>query len=199
VASVAAWAALLAMGDEMPMEAGLWIGSWTTMMAAMMLPSASPLVVLYARSATVGRSLLLGGGYLGVWALVGLGVYALAMRLPDPGDGTVAAVLVLAGINQLTPLKQACLWHCRNPLDFLVTRWRGGRLGALRLGLEHGAYCVGCCWALMVVLVVAGAMALGWVIAIGLAVAAEKLLPAGPLLGRVGGIGLLAAGVLVAA
>jgi predicted metal-binding membrane protein len=186
------------MGDEMPMGAGLWLGAWTTMMAAMMLPSAAPLVLLYAKRSTAVHSALLTAGYLAAWAAVGLAAYALDMRLPDPGNAAVAAVLVAAGLYQLTPLKTGCLRRCRSPLSFLVTRWRPGSLGAFRLGVEHGAYCVGCCWALMAVLVVAGAMGLVWVIAIALAVAAEKLLPAGPLLGQAGGIALVAVGIAVA-
>ena len=195
--SVAAWAALLAMGDEMPMGAGLWIGAWTVMMAAMMLPSTSPLVLLYARQSTALSSALLTTGYVAVWAGVGLAAYAIDMRLPDPSDRVVGAVLIGAGLYQLTPLKTACLTRCRNPADFLVTHWRRGRVGALRLGVEHGAYCVGCCWALMGVLIVAGSMGLAWVLAIALVVAGEKLLPAGQLLGRLGGVGLLIAGIVV--
>jgi predicted metal-binding membrane protein len=186
------------MGDEMPMGAGLWLGAWTAMMAAMMLPSAAPLVLLYGRHASATSSGLLMVGYLLAWAAVGLAAYALDMRLPDPGNGVVAAVLIVAGLYQLTPLKTACLKRCRSPLDFLVAHWRGGRTGAFRLGVEHGAYCVGCCWALMLVLVVAGAMGLVWVIAIAAAVAAEKLLPAGRWLGRAGGIALVTAGIVVA-
>jgi predicted metal-binding membrane protein len=195
--SVAAWTALLAMGDEMPMGAGLWIGAWTVMMAAMMLPSTSPLVLLYARQSTALSSALLTTGYVAVWAGVGLAAYAIDMRLPDPSDRVVGAVLIGAGLYQLTPLKTACLTRCRNPTDFLVTHWRRGRVGALRLGVEHGAYCVGCCWALMGVLIVAGSMGLAWVLAIALVVAGEKLLPAGQLLGRLGGVGLLIAGIVV--
>jgi predicted metal-binding membrane protein len=195
--SVAAWVALLAMGDEMPMGAGLWIGAWTVMMAAMMLPSTSPLVLLYARQSTAMSSALLTAGYVAVWVAVGLAAYAIDMRLPDPSNGVVGAVLIGAGLYQLTPLKTACLTRCRNPADFLVTHWHRGRVGALRIGVEHGAYCVGCCWALMAVLVVAGAMGLVWVVAIALVVAAEKLLPAGQLLGRLGGVGLLVAGIVV--
>ena len=198
LASATAWAVLLAMGDEMPMGAGLWLGAWTVMMAAMMLPSASPLVLLYAKRSTVVHSGLLGAGYLFVWAAIGLAAYEVEMRLPDPGNAAVAAVLIGAGIYQFTPLKHACLRRCRNPVDFLMTHWHRGKLGALRLGLEHGAFCVGCCWALMAVLVVAGAMGLVWVIAIAVAVAAEKLLPAGELFGRLAGVGLLVAGVVVA-
>jgi predicted metal-binding membrane protein len=200
LAAVAAgsWVVLVTMDEDMPMGRGLWIGAWTVMMAAMMLPSASPLVLLYARRSTALDSGLLTAGYLAVWAVVGLAAYELDVRLPDPGDAAVGAVLVLAGVYQLTPLKSACLKRCRSPLDFLVTRWRGGSVGALRLGVEHGAYCVGCCWALMLVLVVAGAMGLVWVVAIALAVAAEKLLPAGQWLGRIGGLALVVAGIVVA-
>jgi predicted metal-binding membrane protein len=197
-AALACWALLLAMGDEMPMGAGLWLGAWTAMMAAMMLPSASPLVLLYARRSTAMNSALLTAGYVAVWAAVGLAAYAIDMRLPDPSNRVVGAVLVIAGLYQLTSMKAACLKRCRNPVDFLVTHWRSGKVGALRVGVEHGAYCVGCCWALMGVLVIAGAMSLAWVAAIALVVAGEKLLPRGPLLGRLGGVGLLVAGIVVA-
>jgi predicted metal-binding membrane protein len=185
------------MGDEMPMGFGLWIGAWTVMMAAMMLPSTSPLVLLYARQSTGMSSALLATGYLAVWAGVGLAAYGVDMRLPDPSNRVVGAVLIGAGLYQLTPLKTACLKRCRNPADFLVTHWRRGRAGALKLGVEHGAYCVGCCWALMGVLIVAGSMSLAWVVAIALVVAGEKRLPAGQLLGRLGGVGLLVAGIVV--
>ena len=200
VAAIAAgcWALLLTMGQDMPMGVGLWLGAWTVMMAAMMLPSAAPIVLLYGRRATTPDSTLLMVGYLLTWALVGLAAYAVDMRVMDPPDLAVAAVLVGAGIYQFTPLKSACLRRCRNPVDFLVTHWHAGRWGGLRLGAEHGAYCVGCCWGLMAVLVVAGAMGLVWVIAIAAVVAAEKLLPAGQWVARVGGIALVAGGIVVA-
>jgi len=197
VVAAGCWVVLLSMGDEMPMGFGLWIGAWTLMMAAMMLPSTSPLVLLYARRSTTVNSTLLTTGYLLVWAAIGLAAYEVDMRLPDPANGVVGAVLIAAGLYQLTPLKSACLKRCRNPVDFLVTRWRRGSIGALRLGVEHGAYCVGCCWALMGVLIVAGAMSLAWVVAIAVVVAGEKLLPHGQLLGRLGGVGLLIAGIVV--
>jgi predicted metal-binding membrane protein len=197
LAAAAAWAALLAMDDEMPMGFGLWIGAWTVMMAAMMLPSTSPLVLLYVRQSTAMSSALLTTGYVAVWAGVGLAAYGIDIRLPDPSNRVVGTVLIGAGLYQLTPLKTACLKRCRNPTDFLVTHWRRGKVGALRLGVEHGTFCVGCCWALMGVLIVAGSMSLAWVVAIALVVAGEKLLPAGQLLGRLGGVGLLVAGIVV--
>jgi predicted metal-binding membrane protein len=127
------------MDDEMPMEFAGWVGAWTVMMAAMMLPSTSPLVLLYARQSTVaGSALLLTAGYLLVWAAIGLAAYEVAMRLPDPGNLVVGAVIIGAGLYQLTRLKTACLMRCRNPVDFLVTHWRPGRAGALRLGSCRG-------------------------------------------------------------
>ena len=192
------WALLLAMGADMPMGAGLWIGAWTVMMAAMMLPSAAPLVLLYGGRTKTLDSTLLMAGYLLVWAAVGLAAYAVDSRVMDPPDGVRAGVLIGAGIYQFTPLKDACLRRCRQPADFLVTHWHPGATGAVRIGVEHGAYCVGCCWTLMAVLVLVGAMALEWVAIIALAVAAEKLLPQGEALARVVGVALVTGGILVA-
>ena len=114
------------------------------------------------------RTLVFASGYLLVWGAVGLAAYAVAAASAavTPGSRSVvaAAVLVLAGVYQFTPLKGACLRACRTPADFLMQHWRGGTGGALRLGFHHGAYCLGCCWALMLVLVVAGSMGLGWVV-----------------------------------
>jgi predicted metal-binding membrane protein len=194
----ASWIFLLATSDAMPMSAGLWIGAWTVMMAAMMLPSAAPLVLLYGGRTNPVDSTLLMAGYLLVWASVGLAAYAVDTHVMDPPDGVVAGVLIGAGIYQFTPLKEACLRRCRNPADFLMTHWHGGSAGAVRIGVEHGAYCVGCCWTLMAVLVLVGAMALAWVAVIALAVAAEKLLPQGEALVRVVGVALVTGGILVA-
>jgi predicted metal-binding membrane protein len=194
----ASWIFLLAMGNDMPMNAGLWIGAWTVMMAAMMLPSAAPLVLLYGGRTNTVDSTLLMAGYLFVWAAVGLAAYAVDMRVMDPPDGVIAGVLIAAGIYQFTPLKNGCLQRCRRPADFLVTHWHGGGVGAVRIGVEHGAYCVGCCWTLMAVLVLVGAMALVWVAVIALAVAAEKLLPRGEALARVVGVALVTGGILIA-
>jgi predicted metal-binding membrane protein len=200
--TAAAWIFVIATsGDDMDMmpSAGAYIGSWTLMMAAMMLPSVAPFALLYARGASNAAAPgLLALGYLGVWALVGIPAYALDRALGMDHPTATAAVLIAAGLYQLSPLKQACLSKCRSPVDFLVQHWRPGLGGAFRLGVNHGAYCLGCCIALMAVLVVAGGMGLAWVAAIALVVAAEKLLPHGPLLGKIGGVGLIVAGIVVA-
>jgi predicted metal-binding membrane protein len=200
--TAAAWIFVIATsGDDMDMmpSAGAYIGSWTLMMAAMMLPSVAPFALLYARGAsTTAAPGLLALGYLGVWALVGIPAYALDRALGMDHPTATAVVLITAGLYQLSPLKQACLSGCRSPVGFLVRHWRPGLGGAFRLGAHHGAYCLGCCIALMAVLVVAGGMGLVWVAAIALVVAAEKLLPHGPLLGKIGGVGLIAAGIVVA-
>jgi predicted metal-binding membrane protein len=117
------------------------------------------------------------------------------MKTSNPRLG--GAILMVAGIYQLTPFKGACLTHCRSPLGFLMSRWRDGIVGALRLGIEHGTYCLGCCWALMCVLFVAGVMNLVWVAVLAIFVLAEKIAPPGPLLARVAGVAMITAGALV--
>ncbi len=200
--TIAAWIFVIATsGDDMEMmpSAGAYIGSWTLMMAAMMLPSVAPFALLYARGASsTAAPGILAAGYLGVWAIVGIPAYALDRALGMDHPTATAAVLIAAGLYQLSPLKQTCLSKCRSPVDFLVQHWRPGLGGAFRLGAHHGTYCLGCCIALMALLVVAGGMDLAWVAAIALVVAAEKLLPHGPLLGKIGGVGLIAAGIVVA-
>jgi predicted metal-binding membrane protein len=201
--TVVAWIFVVASSgsDDMEMvpDATAYIGSWTVMMAAMMLPSVAPFALLYARGASGSAAPgLLALGYLSVWALVGIPAYALDRALGMEHDGATAAVLIAAGLYEFTPVKQGCLRKCRAPVDFLVKHWHPGLGGAFRLGVEHGAYCLGCCIALMTVLVVAGGMGLIWVVAIAAVVAAEKLLPHGPLLGKIGAIGLIAAGIALA-
>lgn len=200
-----AWTAVLASGPMTSSTIDFLIG-WVAMMAGMMLPSAAPMVLLY-RLSGIGprgdlRTLVFASGYLLVWATVGLVAYAAAVAsaslMPETRTVVAAAVLALAGVYQFTPLKDACLRTCRTPADFLVQNWRGGTGGALRLGLAHGVYCLGCCWALMLVLVVAGSMGLPWVVAIALVVFAEKLLPRGRAFGRGIGVTLLAGAALLA-
>jgi predicted metal-binding membrane protein len=187
-----------------------FLGTWTLMMAAMMLPSALPMILLHRRGVTGStrvqshlRSGVFVGAYLLVWGASGVIVW-IAVRATDaflPMDArafAVAAVLLLAGVYQFTPLKTACLRECRGPMDFLLTHWHAGLVGEVRLGVEHGLYCLGCCWALMVVFVAAGAMGLVWAAIIALVVFVEKVWPRGVAFGRVIGAALVAGAVLVA-
>ena len=141
-------------------------------------------------------------GYLLVWATVGLAAYgaaAASASLPtETRTAAVAAALALAGVYQFTALKQSCLGHCRTPLSFLMGRWQSGYAGALKLAGAHAAYCIGCCSALMVVLVAAGAMSLPWVLLIALIVFIEKLLPRGDFVARMVGVGFVVLGLAVA-
>jgi predicted metal-binding membrane protein len=189
-----------------------FIAAWGIMMAAMMLPSAAPMIALYGamrRNATAGAPVgvstaLFAFVYLAVWVAFGVPVYlasvfvASQMGLADVLPYALALVLVAAGVYQLTPLKRACLRVCRNPLSFLMARARTGYRGTLALALEHAGYCVGCCWGLMVVLVAAGAMALNWVLLIAAVVFVEKLLPRGEWTARVVGGILVLLGLAVA-
>jgi len=176
------------------------------MMAAMMLPSAMPMILLH-RLGAEGRARALWSavfiaGYLIVWASVGLVVWAAGMATgmlvaPEQRIFGVAAILLLAGVYQFTPLKSACLRACRTPADFLLTHWHRGLAGQLRLGIEHGLYCLGCCWALMVLFVGVGAMSLPWAAAIAVVVFVERVLPHGVTLGRVTGAALVVASVVI--
>ncbi|MHB1130497.1 MAG: DUF2182 domain-containing protein [Ilumatobacteraceae bacterium] len=183
-----AWFAILAGFDGN--EAGIvgFVAAWTVMMVAMMVPSAIPFILLYQRGATRWATAALACGYLAIWSLVGIAAWALdtmAMAINIPAE----AVLLAAGLYQLTPIKNACLRRCRTPADFLVERWRSN---AFILGADHGRYCLGCCWALMAVLVVAGMMGIIWVVAIAAIVAVEKLSSRGAGLARWTGVALIA-------
>jgi predicted metal-binding membrane protein len=191
----------------------LW-AMWAVMMTGMMLPSASPLVLLYGAAArrsaaqTAGRQVYaLAAGYLFVWIVFSLGATALqralaALLLVSPmmeatTSPVTATLLLIAGVYQLTPLKHACLRTCQSPLGFLMSRWRSGSSGAFRMGLEHGAYCVGCCWALMLLLFAGGVMNLTVILALTAFVAFEKLVPLGRHAARLGGVLLMTAGVWI--
>jgi predicted metal-binding membrane protein len=191
-------------------DAVAYVVAWGVMMAAMMLPSALPMIGLYAATqrdarpaARAAAVALFVTTYLALWTLTGLPVYVLGLGLMAIDAATlayvVAAVLIVAGLFQLTPLKQVCLRHCRSPLGFLLGHWRAGWRGGLALGWAHAVYCLGCCWALMVVLVVAGAMGLPWVLFIAVVVGMEKLVPRGEWIARVTGVGLVLLGAAVAA
>ena len=186
---------------------GPFLGTWTVMMAAMMLPSATPMILLHRLGAD-GRvrrglwSAAFVAGYLVVWGSVGIVVWGAAMAagtfvMPEQRAIAVAAILLLAGIYQLTPLKSTCLRACRTPAEFLLTHWHRGLSGQLRLGIEHGLYCLGCCWALMALFVGVGAMSLVWAVGIALVVLIEKVRPEGVAFGRVAGALLIIAAAIV--
>ncbi|HEY3185554.1 MAG TPA: DUF2182 domain-containing protein [Gaiellaceae bacterium] len=198
--TAAAWVALIGRGEGMEMDPVPFVGAWTLMMTAMMLPSIAPLVLLVRGSRRAPAGVLVAG-YLAVWAATGLAAFAVvrATDVESVPSWAVATVLAAAGIYQLTPLKRACLGRCRSPLDLLVRLWRPGWRGALRVGVAHGAYCVGCCWALMAVLVGVGAMGLEWAAAISLAVVVEKTLPRGETVAAALGLVLIVSAAVVAA
>lgn len=187
---------------------------WAVMMVGMMTASAAPVLLLFAgihrgRGApgTLGMVVAFGVGYLFVWttfsagaALAQWGLHQAAMLSPAMTTSSArlsGAILVAAGVYQLTPFKGTCLTSCRSPLGFLMSSWREGTAGALRMGIAHGAHCLGCCWALMCVLFVVGVMNLVWVAAITIFVLVEKIGPAGAVVARVAGVTMIIAGVLV--
>ena len=198
----------------MPLPDTTWltiVTMWWVMMIAMMTPSAAPLVLLYGRvlrhwnahRASVGvSSLLLVAGYLAVWlgfSVVAAGLqYALeraglisAMMLWSKSAWLSAAVLIGAGVYQLSPLKRVCLEHCRGPAAFLSRHAKTGRWNALRLGVEHGAWCVGCCWLLMALLFVGGVMNLVWVALLAVLVLAERVVSEGRWVSALTGVVLI--------
>ena len=196
---------------------GWFVGIWVTMMAAMMLPSVAPMVLLFDRvSAEKARrdlpyvpTWIFAASYFAVWTVYGLAAYGFyrgvrALELGfldwDRGGPYVAGGLVaLAGIYELTPLKGVCLRHCRSPMHFVLGGWRDGISGAVRMGAEHGAHCVGCCWGLMVVLFALGVMSLFWMAAVAALIFAQKVVPYGDRLARVFAVGFVAVGIWIAA
>jgi predicted metal-binding membrane protein len=198
-------------------EVGVLVVMWGVMMIAMMVPAAAPMILMFAtihrRRTAEGRPAVPTAvfilGYLVVWAIYSViaalaqaGLHAAALLSPAmtaTNPLLAGGLLAAAGVFQWTPLKRACLAACRSPLSFLMTGWSEGRAGAFVMGLRHGLYCLGCCWVLMALLFVAGVMNLVWVAAIAVAVLVEKVVPRGDLVGRLAGVILVAAGVLVVA
>jgi predicted metal-binding membrane protein len=181
-------AAMAGMGATELGALGWFVGVWVVMMAAMMLPSAAPTVALYARlvrEPSVLRPLVFTAGYLLAWTAAGVVAYGLvelgrALLGEDRGSGWIAgATLLGAAAYELTPAKDACLSRCRSPLGFLLGSWRDGAGGALRMGAHHGAWCVGCCWALMAALFALGVMSLAWMAFVAALIALEKTVTAG--------------------
>jgi predicted metal-binding membrane protein len=198
LAALAWWSTAERMGgmDDGPGTdlgaAGWFLGAWIVMMAAMMLPSVSPTVALYARMARSGpraAPLVFASGYLATWAAAGVGAYGvfelgealLGDELAWDGAGRWLAggTLLLAAAYELTAMKDVCLGTCRRPLGFLQSTWRGGTRGAFEMGALHGAWCVGCCWALMASLFALGVMSLAWMAFAAALIALEKTVPFG--------------------
>jgi predicted metal-binding membrane protein len=180
-----------------PGTLAFWVTAWVVMMGAMMFPSIAPMVVMYVRiqegkrargeDAPIAATAIFVGGYLLAWSVAGLAGYATIrvghdlspafLAWDHAGPYVAGAVLLAAAIYQLTPLKDVCLSKCRSPFEFLLTAWKPGRIGALRMGIEHGGWCVGCCWALMATLIALGVMSVGWMVFVAVLIAVEKLLP----------------------
>ena len=197
-----------------PTVVNLWLVfvMWVVMMVAMMLPSAAPMILTYAQIArgrdadSIGRAWIFAAGYLAVWTIFSAGATMTQLVLQhatilsnalSTSTTAGAVILVVAGIYQLTPLKQVCLGHCQSPVAFFMSHWREGRGGAFRMGVAHGSFCVGCCWMLMLLLFAAGVMNLVWVAAIAAFVLIEKATPYPRAISAVTGAGLVAWGILL--
>ncbi|MFI4933394.1 MAG: DUF2182 domain-containing protein [Caulobacterales bacterium] len=222
--AAAAWAVLIRQGSgpgmamaspTMGMAAPLFLLIWVVMMVAMMFPTAAPMILTFhqvqagkrRRGEAFVSTWVFVAAYMVVWTLAGvvayagaLGAEAVARRFALPPTTAArigGAVLIVAGLYQLTPLKDACLAKCRTPMGFVMTSWRDGVGGALRMGIEHGVYCLGCCWLLFVVLFPLGIMNIAAMAVITVAVFAEKAFPWGRLAVRATAAALLAYGSLV--
>jgi predicted metal-binding membrane protein len=200
----------------LPEEPGPYLAAaalmWIAMMVAMMIPAALPMLAVYRqvdRSPSPGLdAFIFACGYLGGWSAYALSAAALQWWLHARGwlhgmmlTGAAplsAALLIAAGVYQLTPLKDACLARCRSPLGFFLANWRPGRAGAFAMGLHHGLFCIGCCWSLMLLMFVGGAMSVATMAVLCAFVLAERLLPAGPWVRTIPGIVLIGWGAALA-
>ncbi|MGI9076114.1 MAG: DUF2182 domain-containing protein [Gemmatimonadaceae bacterium] len=189
---------------------------WLVMMVAMMIPSATPMLLMFATVARQRRErqqpavptsvfllgyLLVWAGYSAAATFAQWALHSAALLSPmmvTTSGRLGGSLLILAGLFQFTPLKSLCLSRCRSPLGFLTAEWREGVRGALIMGIKHGGYCVTCCWSLMALLFVAGVMNLLWVVAIAVLVLLEKMAPSGRLLGRAAGVVFVAVGIWMA-
>jgi predicted metal-binding membrane protein len=224
ILATAAWALLVwqatrsdseaAMSPTMGMGAALWLAIWVAMMVAVMFPTAAPMILMFAhvhaakqqREQPFVPTWVFVSAYLLVWAVAGVLAYAAAVAGEALASQSMwvmvnagrlgGGILILAGLYQLSPLKHLCLAKCRSPLAFIMRSWRDGYGGAFRMGLEHGAYCLGCCWLLFVILFPLGMLNIAAMAAITLLIFAEKSLPLGPRVGVVGAAFLVGYGVL---
>jgi predicted metal-binding membrane protein len=202
--ALACWIVALRQMRGMDMGPGTNLGSfsfflgvWVTMMAAMMLPSALPMVLLFDRVSRERRAAGMGApatglfvlSYLLVWTGYGVGAYLVYRGIRSAGLGFLSwdrhgplvagGAIAAAGLYELTPLKSLCLRHCRSPLHFVLGGWKPGARGAVAMGVQHGGYCVGCCWGLMVVLFAVGVMSVAWMAVVAAVIFAQKVLPLG--------------------
>jgi predicted metal-binding membrane protein len=213
--AAAAWAATIVvargmttMTGTMGLRVGAFVAVWTLMMAAMMLPSVAPLASLYARSITANRAVRVSSlivGYLVIWAAAGVPAYGLAWLTswlgahhPLAAHSLAVAIFAGCGLYQLTSLKDRCLSHCRTPFGLLL-RYGSfrGRTRDARVGLHHGAYCLGCCWALMVILIAVGVMNIAAMVALAVVILAEKVSPRGEVIARLAGVASLGLAIAI--
>lgn len=197
----------LTMGRSWP----LFLAMWVAMMVAMMFPAAAPMVVMYGRMrrSDPASVALFAGSYIVLWFAFGVLAYLLSAMVESAASGSEwvatnwgrvgGALLILAGLYQLTPLKDICLRQCRSPLSFVMTRWRNGRRGAALMGVAHGLYCMGCCWLLFLILIPLGVMNVAAMVVVALVVFAEKVLPHGRGVGIATAVVLIILGVAVTA
>ena len=223
ILAVAAWAVLIWQGTEtdgemsltMGMSASLFIGLWVVMMVAIMFPTAAPMILMFARVHNGKKARgdnfvptwVFTLAYLLVWSATGVAAYAVALgadRLADESAWIMdnasrfgGGLLVMAGVYQLTPLKDVCLRKCRTPITFVLSSWRDGYGGSLRMGMEHGVYCLGCCWLLFLILFPLGMMNVAVLALITLLIFAEKSLPIGRQVARAAAAGFILYGALV--
>lgn len=226
VVAAAAWALLLwqargmdaTMGGNrltMGMRAPLFLSIWVVMMVAMMFPAAAPMILMFARISAGKRqqgqafvpAWVFVGAYLAVWALFGALLYLLAlgaerlarhsMWIMDHAAQIGGLLLIIAGVYQLSPLKRACLAKCRSPIAFIMSEWRDGFSGALRMGAVHAVYCLGCCWLLFIILFPLGIMNIAAMAVLTLLIYGEKALPAGRRLARLAAVALVIYGLAV--
>ena len=227
IITVVAWLYLINLPDDMENTMGMsaampgvipwnradWISMfimWGIMMIGMMLPTASPMILMFStvnrqkkeRAQSYAETGIFVSGYGLIWILFSVGATVLNWLLHTNsllsgmmGESTSnilgGALLISAGIFQWTPIKKACLNNCRTPMGFLMTNWKDGRAGALRMGLEHGMFCLGCCWLIMALLFVLGIMNLIWIAALTVFVLIEKIAPKGDWISRIAGIGFV--------